>query len=226
MSGKLIVIDGLDGSGKTTQQKILVDNLTKLGVKTLGISFPDYDEPSSSLIKMYLDGQFGDKPSDVNAYAASSFYAVDRYASFKKFWESFYNDDGIVIAARYTSSNMFHQMCKLPQNEWDQFLFWCDDYEYNKLKIPKPNKVLFLDMNPEVSKRLISMRYDGDENKRDVHERDFAYLLKCRKAAYYASEKLGFDIVECSDNENPYSIEKIEKNILSIVLEAIGFDRI
>lgn len=226
MPGKLIVIDGLDGSGKTTQHSLAVESLLKRNINAMGISFPNYDEPSSALIKMYLGGEFGKNPSDVNAYAASSFYAVDRYAGYKKFWESFYSDGGVVVAARYTSSNMFHQMCKLPEREWDSFLQWIEDYEYVKLCIPKPDTVIFLDMDPLVSRQLISKRYGGNETKRDVHEQNFEYLLSCRKAALYASDKLGFSVVSCSENGKPYSVDETQKNILRIVLEAIGFDRI
>lgn len=226
MQGKLIVIDGLDGSGKTTQHSLAVNALLDRGCKAKGISFPDYNEESSSLIKMYLGGEFGNKPSDVNAYAASSFYAVDRYSSFKKYWETFYNDGGIVVAARYTSSNMFHQMSKLPREQWDEFLAWVEDYEYSKLCIPKPDAVMFLDMEPKVSRELISKRYLGDEQKRDLHEQDFDYLIKCREASIYASQRLGFEIISCSDSKTPYSIEKIRENILRIILEAISFDRV
>ena len=120
MSGKLIVIEGLDGSGKATQTALLCEALEKMGKKIRRITFPDYKEPSSALIKMYLGGEFGDDPGAVNAYAASSFYAVDRFASFIKFWKDFYLAGGLVIADRYATSNAIYQMGKLPKSGWDE----------------------------------------------------------------------------------------------------------
>ena len=136
MGGKLIVIDGLDGSGKSTQSELVAQKLRELGEKVELISFPDYKEPSSALVKMYLGGEFSDSPSGVNAYAASTFYAVDRYASFKKFWEKKYLDGYTILATRYVSSNAIHQMVKLPKEKWDSYLDWLDDFEYEKLNLP------------------------------------------------------------------------------------------
>ena len=139
--GKLIVLEGLDGSGKATQAKLLASHLAESGCKVMEITFPDYESDSSALVKMYLSGQFGDKPDDVNPYAASSFYAVDRYASYKTKWGSFYEAGGIVIADRYTTSNAVHQCSKLPPEQWDDFLRWAFDYEYRLLGLPAPDAV-------------------------------------------------------------------------------------
>ena len=139
--GRLLVIEGLDGSGKATQAKLLASHLAESGCKVMEITFPDYESDSSALVKMYLSGQFGDKPDDVNPYAASSFYAVDRYASYKTRWGSFYEAGGIVIADRYTTSNAVHQCSKLPPEQWDDFLRWAFDYEYRLLGLPAPDAV-------------------------------------------------------------------------------------
>lgn len=169
--GKLIVLEGLDGSGKGTQAKLLAKHLTVTGHLVREITFPDYDSDSSALVKMYLAGQFGDKPDDVNAYAASSFYAVDRYAGYKSDWGKFYEEGGILIADRYTTSNAVHQCSKLPPEQWDAFLQWLFDYEYHLLGLPAPDKVIYLQVDPAVSQRLMTARYHGDETRKDVHER-------------------------------------------------------
>lgn len=215
--GKLIVIEGLDGSGKSTQLELLPIKLEKKGIESKTVSFPDYSDPSSTLVKMYLSGEFGERPDDVNAYAASLFYAVDRYASFKKHWGEYYNNGGVVISGRYVTSNAVHQMSKLDENEWDKYSEWLFDLEYQKTAIPKPDLVIMLDMPPAVSQKMLSGRYSGDETKKDIHERDTAYLEKCRKAALYASEKFGWKVINCSDGENPLSIETISNMILEQV---------
>ena len=154
--GKLIVIEGLDGCGKSTQLELLPQNLLKNGIESKSVSFPDYDSNSSALVKMYLGGEFGKKPSDVNAYAASLFYAVDRFASYKTNWGDYYNQNGVIVSGRYTTSNAVHQTSKMDESEWQGFLDWLYDLEYNKVGIPKPDKVIFLDMPIEVSQKLLS----------------------------------------------------------------------
>ena len=141
--GKLIVLEGLDGSGKATQAKLLAKHLAAQGVPVQKITFPDYASDSSALVKMYLAGQFGQHPDDVNAYAASSFYAVDRYASYKTSWGSFYEQGGVIIADRYTTSNAVHQCSKLPQEQWEEYLHWLFDYEFRLLGLPAGQGHLF-----------------------------------------------------------------------------------
>lgn len=217
--GKLIVIEGLDGSGKSTQLELLNENLKKAGIACKSVSFPDYDSPSSTLVKMYLKGDFGKKPGDVNAFAASVFYAVDRYASFKSTWGNYYNDGGTVISGRYTTSNAVHQASKLDESEWESFLSWLYDFEYNKIAIPKPDKVIFLDMPIEVSQKLLSNRYEGDESKKDIHESDTEYLDKCRKAALFTANYSNWEIIPCAKDGEARTIEEIAEDILNSVLE-------
>lgn len=221
VKGKLIVIEGLDGSGKNTQSGILTKTLNQMGIEAKELSFPCYGKPSCALVEMYLKGEFGDKPDSVGPYAASTFYAVDRYASYKKDWGSFYQNGGIVIANRYVTSNLVHQMTKLPQSEWKSFSAWLSDLEYDKFDIPKPDLVVFLDMPVEVSQKLMLGRYHGDEQKKDIHERDIAYLLECHKAADFASEYEGWHRVACSDGEEPLSIDEISKKVLDLVKEVV-----
>ncbi len=219
--GKLIVIEGLDGSGKSTQLELLPKNLLKHGIESRTVSFPNYDSDSSALVKMYLGGQFGTKPNDVNGYAASLFYAVDRYASFKIDWGKYYNSGGTVVSGRYTTSNAVHQTSKLPESEWEQFLDWLYDLEYNKVQIPKPDKVIFLDMPVEVSQKLLSHRYSGDEAKKDIHESDIEYLNKCRKAAMFTAKYSGWTIIPCSENGEPRTIEDIANDVLKEALKVM-----
>ena len=216
--GKLIVIEGLDGSGKSTQLELLNENLIKKGIDTRSVSFPNYDSPSSTLVKMYLGGDFGKNPNDVNAFAASVFYTVDRYASFKTDWGEYYNNGGTIISGRYTTSNAVHQASKLPVTQWEAFLSWLYDFEYNKIGIPKPDKVIFLDMPIEVSQKLLSKRYNGDENKKDIHESDTEYLNKCRKAALFTAEYSNWEIIPCAKDGEARSIEDIANDVLNSVL--------
>ena len=213
--GKLMVIDGLDGCGKSTQLSLLDEYLCARGTAYKQISFPDYDQPSSALVKMYLGGELGGSAAAVNAYAASSFYAVDRYASYTRFWREDYENGTPIVAARYVTSNAIHQMTKLPQEEWDAFLEWLEDYEYTKLGLPKPDAVVFLDMPIEVSQRLMEQRYDGDNEKKDIHERDLSYLYRCREAALYAAKRKGWRVLACSDGESPLPIEVIRNQLVA-----------
>ncbi len=217
---KLIVIDGLDGSGKTTQFDIIKEKLSA-SYNVKAISFPDYENPSSSLVKMYLNGEISKNAEDINAYAASSFYAVDRYASYKMFWEKNYKNGDLIFASRYVSSNAIHQMVKLPENEWDKYLEWLSDYEYVKLGLPKPDLVIFLDMPVEISQKLMSGRYNGDESRKDIHEANIAYLHSCRKSALYAAEKLGWKVVKCSNGKEALPIEEVTENLLSLIKEVL-----
>ncbi len=216
--GKLIVIEGLDGCGKSTQLNLLPENLKRKGIDCKTVSFPDYESDSSALVKMYLSGKFGSKPTDVNPYAASSFYTVDRYASYKANWGEYYNNGGTVVSGRYTTSNAVHQASKLKETDWVPFLNWLYDFEYNKIGIPKPDKVIFLDMPIEVSQKLLDKRYSNDGGGKDIHENDVAYLDNCRKSALFTAKFSGWDIISCAENGNPLSINDIAEDILNSVL--------
>ncbi len=219
--GKLIVIEGLDGSGKATQAQLLAAHLKEEGLSVREITFPDYASDSSALVKMYLSGQFGPHPDDVNAYAASSFYAVDRYASYKTSWGGFYEQGGIVIADRYTTSNAVHQCSKLPPDQWESFLRWLFDYEFHLLGLPTPDAVIYLQVDPAVSQKLMTARYHGDESKKDVHEKDTAYLARSREAAEYCAAHLGWHTVHCTRGDAMRSIENIQAAVQSIVQEKL-----
>ncbi len=215
--GKLIVIEGLDGSGKGTQAAELAKNLAAGGAPVRKVSFPDYASDSSALVKMYLSGQFGKDPQDVNAYAASTFYAVDRFASFKRDWGGFYEGGGIVVADRYTTSNAVHQCSKLPQEQWDAFLAWLFDFEYHLLGIPSPDLVVYLSVDPAVSQRLMTGRYQGDESRKDIHEGNLAYLRRSRLAAEYCSSRLDWRQIECCRGGQMRTVEAIQADILALI---------
>ena len=208
---RLIVIEAGDGSGKATQTKKLFDSLTAEGYKVKQVSFPDYDSPSSALVKMYLNGDFGKRADDVDAYAASAFYAVDRYASFKMNWKVAYDSGEIILADRYVTSNMAHQAVKIADvKERNEFLDWLDDFEYNKLKLPRPDLVIFLDMPPQISEQLIKERKHSD-----IHEKDFDYLRRCYTSYKEIAKKYDWVTIPCSEGERPRSIEDIHKDILN-----------
>jgi len=216
---KLIVIEGLDGSGKATQARLLTEYLKK-EVAARMVSFPDYTSLSSSLVKMYLDGEFGSSPDDVNAYAASSFYAVDRYASFKKDWQDDY-ENGVIIADRYTTSNAIHQCSKLPEKEWDTYLNWLFDYEYRLLGIPEPDMVIYLQVNPAVSQKLLAKRYEGHMEREDIHEKDREYLSRCQKAAAYCARRLDWEVIACCSGCEMRPSESIQGEIQNIIYKLL-----
>ena len=217
MSGKLIVIEGLDGSGKATQAGLLAEALQRQGRSVRMVSFPVYDSDSSALVRMYLNGDFGKKPGDVNAYAASTFYAVDRFASYKSDWGKFYEDGGIIIADRYTTSNAIHQCSKLPEDQWDVFLDWLFTLEYTLMGIPTPDQVIYLRGDTEIRQKLMARRYHGDENKKDIHEKDLDYMNRSRKAAEYCKDALKWTAVECVRDGQMRSIDEIHREILSFI---------
>ena len=205
--GRLIVIEGLDGSGKATQTASLTRFLRGRGERVCQVSFPDYGSQSSALVRMYLDGGIGGV-GDVNAYAASSFYAADRYVSYHNSWKKPYQTGHTIVADRYTTSNAAHQMSKLPREEWDGFLAWLEDYEYRRLALPAPDLVVYLDMLPAVSRALILSRSAGGREL-DIHEQAAGYLESCREAALYAAEALGWRVIRCDDGESPESVEDV-----------------
>lgn len=222
MRGRLIVIEGLDGSGKATQAKLLAEELIRQGKRVRQVSFPAYESDSSALVKMYLKGEFGTDPGAVNAYAASSFYAVDRFASYKKDWGKFYEDGGIIVADRYTTSNAIHQCSKLPEDQWDGFLQWLFDFEYRLMGIPAPDQVVYLQVDPEVSQKLMTGRYHGDESKKDIHESNLEYLNRSRKAAAYCADKLGWRTVSCVNGDSMREIADIGSEVWNLVSGIVG----
>lgn len=217
MRGKLIVIEGLDGCGKNTQTNLLVNYFKDKGEKVRYLSFPDYSQPSSSLIKMYLNSEFGDAPNDVNAYAAASFFAIDRFASFKKSWSKDYENGCTVICDRYTTSNAFYQMCKLEDYLWEEYLAWLYDYEYNKLGLPRPDVVLYLKVPIELSQNLITNRYHGNENKKDLHESNTLFLKNCERTANYVAKRDKWSIIECCKGINMKSKLSIHEEIVNCI---------
>lgn len=222
-NGKLIVIEGLDGSGKATQTKLLYERLLSLSINVKRISFPDYEQESSSLVKLYLNSELGDSPDDVNAYAASSFFAVDRIASYIKSWKKFYQiPNSVVIADRYTTSNAIYHMNKLPLSQWDEYLQWLEDFEYQKLGLPRPDAVIYLHMPVEISQMLIKKRYHGNNDKKDLHEKNVNFLKLCASSAEYALKKLGWQKVLCCEGECVRDQKSIHDEVFSLSMEALN----
>ena len=219
--GKLIVIEGTDGSGKSTQLKMLTDHLTQDKVEFKKIVFPRYSEESSALIRMYLGGQFGSNPSDVSAYAASTFYGVDRYASYKMDWGSYYENGGLVVSDRYTTSNAVHQTSKEPADKQADFLNWLYDFEYNKLSLPKPDLVIYLDMPTDFSEKLLRSREASTNTKADIHEQDTAYLATCRQIGRMAAKHYGWQIIDCVRDGSMRTIEDIHREIYNLVTSTL-----
>ena len=215
--GKLIVIEGTDGSGKSTQFRLLTDRLESEQVKFQKLVFPQYSEPSSALIRMYLGGEFGKSPSDVNAYAASAFYSVDRYASYRKVWGKWYEEGGLVVSDRYTTSNAVHQASKLLPGERKGFLEWLFDLEYGKLGLPKPDLVLYLDMPTEITEKMMRSREAATGTHADIHEQDEAYLKSCREAAREIVKDCGWTVIRCARDDAPRTVEDIHNEVYKTV---------
>jgi len=216
MNGKLIVIEGLDGSGKTTQFEMLKKRFD--GCKF--ITFPNYGSPSGEIINQYLRGEFKEQNPVAAAYSASSFYAVDRYASYKSDWERKYKAGKTIISARYTPSNAMYQMTKLPKSIWKEYIDWLYDYEYKKLGIPIPDRIIFLDVPVEVSQWLLMERYGGDKAKMDIHESDVAFLKSCSDAAEYTMKNdacTKWDVIKCCENGQLRNAQLINDEIYGIV---------
>ena len=218
MSGRLIVFEGTDGSGKSTQFQRLCQRLDGMGREYQKLVFPQYSEPSSALIRMYLGGEFGSSPQDVNPYAASAFYAVDRYASLKKVWGDFYREGGLILTDRYTTSNAVHQAVKCAPEERAAFLRWLDDFEHEKMGLPRPDGVIYLDMPTEKAVELLRARETATQTQADIHELDTGYLAACRESALQAAQLLGWKVIRClDDGGNLRSIEEIHDEIWSLV---------
>ena len=215
--GKLIVLEGTDGCGKSTQSDLLNARLAREGVDFRKLRFPQYDEPSSALIRMYLGGEFGSRPSDVNAYAASTFYAVDRYASYQKVWKDYYNAGGVMLSDRYTTSNAVHQGGKLPDGEREAFFAWLYDLEYARMGLPKPDLVILLDLPVELTEQLMRKREQATHTQADIHEQDEDYLMQCRRTARQAAAYYGWTVVSCAKDGRIRSIEDIHEEIYARV---------
>ena len=215
--GKLIVIEGTDGSGKSTQFKKLTTRLQAEGKVFKTLVFPQYSEPSSALIRMYLGGEFGTNPSDVNAYAASAFYAVDRYASFKKDWGNWYQEGGLILSDRYTTSNAVHQASKEPKESRAEFLKWLYEFEYDKLGMPRPDVTIYLDVPTEFTEKLMRHREEQTNTSADIHEKDLAYLATCREMGRTAAEFYGWNVIQCVKDGEMRSIEDIHEEIYNLV---------
>lgn len=216
--GTLIVFEGTDGSGKSTQFKLLCDRLYTQGTQFQRLVFPQYSEPSSALLRMYLGGEFGSRPSDVNAYAASTFYAVDRYAAWKKVWGTSYEAGELVLSDRYTTSNAVHQGGKLSEAEQPAFFDWLSDFEHQKLGLPQPDAVIYLDMPTERSVQLLRMREAATHTKADIHEVDTEYLALCRQTALRAAEHYGWRRISCVDEQGQIRpIEDIHQEIWDLL---------
>ena len=217
MAGKLIVFEGTDGSGKSTQFGELCRRLDGMGKEYQKLVFPQYDEPSSALIRMYLGGEFGNKPSDVNPYAASAFYAVDRYASLKKVWGAYYEEGGLILTDRYTTSNAVHQAVKCAPEDRLAFLRWLDDFEHDKMGLPRPDLVIYLDMPTQKAVELLRGREAATHTKADIHELDTGYLADCRACALQAAQVLGWKKISCLDAEGALRpIRDIHEEIWSL----------
>ena len=216
--GKLIVIEGTDGSGKSTQFRLLTERVANEGHQFQKLVFPQYQEESSALIRMYLGGEFGHSPSDVNAYAASAFYAVDRYASYKKVWGEWYEQGGLVLSDRYTTSNAVHQASKEPVEKQGEFLKWLYEFEYNKLGLPRPDLTIYLDVPTDFTENMMRSREAATNTTADIHEQDLHYLATCRRTGKAAASFYNWTIIECVRDGRMRSIEDIHEEIYRHVL--------
>ncbi|HHX71628.1 MAG TPA: thymidylate kinase [Clostridiales bacterium] len=218
--GKLVVIEGVDGTGKTTQHERLLSRLASEGMAHASVSFPRYERTAGKLISEYLSGGFGTNPGDVNAYAASSFYAVDRFTSFRQEpWGECYRMGGLVVLARYTTSNAIHQGAKLPQEEREGFFAWLEDYEYNKLGLPRPDLVFYLKAPIETALFHIAKRAEEENTPADIHERNLAYFTACAESGAAAASYFGWQEVEVTQNGRFLPIDEIHEKIYSALQE-------
>lgn len=215
--GKLIVIEGTDGSGKSTQFKLMAERLEKENTPFRRLVFPRYSKESSALIRLYLGGAFGTKPSDVNAYAASAFFSVDRYASYKEDWGQWYEDGGLIFSDRYTTSNAVHQASKEPEESRAEFLKWLYEFEYDKLGLPRPDLVIYLDVPTAFTEKMMRSREAATNTSADIHEQDLTYLATCRETGRTAAQFYGWKIINCVRDGNMRSIEDIHEEIYGLI---------
>ena len=219
--GKLIVFEGIDGSGKSTQFKLMCDRLNNEGKHFKRLVFPRYDEPSSALIKMYLAGDFGTEPDSVNAYAASSFYAVDRYASFVQDWREHYIGGGLILTDRYTTSNALHQGAKIIANKRENFFKWLYKYEFSLIGLPAPDLVIYMNIEPEFAAKRLLRRQAETETSPDIHENSMTYLKSCAESGDLAATLLGWHKINCMENEAERNINEIHTEIYNLILNLI-----
>ncbi len=220
--GKLIVLEGIDGSGKSAQFRRLCARLELDGIDFNHIVFPRYDQESSALIRMYLGGEFGTKPDDVNAYTASTFFAVDRFASYKKDWGSVYEQGGIFLSDRYTTSNAVHQGSKLSEEELPAFFRWLSDLEYDKMCLPRPDLVIYLDVDIETSLARMRRREAKNHTHADIHEKDVEYLRRCLRTADRAAEFYGWKRIPYLKDGVERDVDEKNAEIYRIIRDAIG----
>ena len=219
--GKLIVIEGTDGSGKSTQFRMLSQHLEQDAVAFKHLVFPRYQEESSALIRMYLGGVFGDKPTDVNAYAASAFYAVDRYASYKMDWGKWYEEGGLVLSDRYTTSNAVHQASKETGDSREAYLKWLYEFEYDKLGLPRPDLTIYLDVPTDFTEKMLRSREQATNTQADIHEKDMDYLATCRQTGRTAAQYYGWTVIQCVRDGQMRTIEDIHSEIYSAVRKCL-----
>ncbi len=222
--GKLFVIDGTDGSGKQTQSSLLKERMKKDGIDFKSVSFPNYDSPSSALVKMYLEGDFGENQKDVSPYIASTFYAADRYATYKKDFEEYYNNGGIIIADRYTTSNMIHQAGIIKdKREREKFLKWLWDFEFNLYGLPIPTEVIFLNMPPDYTEKLIQDRENKitHEKQKDIIEKNKQNTIDAYNNALELVKKYNWYEIKCVKDEKIRTIEDINDEIYALVKKSL-----
>lgn len=223
--GKLIVIEGTDSSGKQTQTEKLYLRLKDDEMKIKKISFPNYESPASEPVKMYLAGDFGKEVGKTNPYPVSTMYAIDRYASFKTEWGNFYNNNGIIVSDRYTTSNMVHQASKINDlSEKIKYLDWLVDLEYHKMELPQPDMVIFLNMPTETAYELMEERKNKitGESQKDIHENDRAYMKASYDNACYIASKYSWYEIKCVENGRLKTIDEINDEVYKVVKEMIG----
>lgn len=221
--GRLIVLDGTDGSGKKTQTDLLLARLDKEGIEKEYADFPRYGKRSAVMVEDYLNGEFG-KANEVNPYAASLFYAIDRFAAGKDLLSSI--DEGkIVVANRYVSSNMGHQGGKI-QDEAERIKYfdWVENMEYNQLGIPRPDATILLYVPAKIAQGLVGKKEAREYLKGktyDIHEEDLNHLENAEKTYLEAAEKFGFKIISCVENGELLSREKIHEKVWEVVEKLI-----
>ncbi len=220
--GKLIVLEGIDGSGKSAQYRRLCARMEKDRIDYHHIVFPRYDRDSSALIRLYLGGAFGSRPGDVNAYTASTFYAVDRFASYREDWGGIYENGGLILSDRYTTSNAVHQGSKLPDGELPDFFTWLTDLEYRKMGLPEPDLVIYLDVDLETSKRRMRRREEKNHTSADIHEQDDAYLARCLHTADMACRHYGWQRIPWLKDGVERDVDEKNSEIYRIILKTLG----